>query len=102
MSPSLQADNILDLAPSEVSKLLMRGLPRVVEEKLQERLHIKFPNAYPTDLFPLKDLYELAKWLYKGGLGFGRGISTGKSIVDTIVQEWGMIDGRKSERSRKR
>ena len=98
----VQADNILDLAPSEVSELFMRGLPRVVEEKLRKRLHIKFPNAYPTDLFPLKDLYELAKWLYKGGLGFGRGISTGKSIVDTIVQEWGMIDGRKSERSRKR
>ena len=74
----VQADNILDLAPSEVSKLFMRGLPRVVEEKLQERLRIKFPNTYPTDPFPLKDLYESAKWLYEGGLGFGRGNSRDK------------------------
>ena len=30
----VQADNILDLAPSEVSELFMRSLPRVIEEKL--------------------------------------------------------------------
>ena len=36
----VQADNILDLAPSEVSELFMRRLPRVVEEKLRERLCI--------------------------------------------------------------
>ena len=68
----VQADNIVDLAPSEVSELFMCGLPHVVEEKLCERLCIKFPNAYPTDPFPLKNLYESTKWLYKGGLGFGR------------------------------
>ena len=50
----------------------MRRLPKVVEEKLHERLHIKFPGTYPTDLFPLKDLYKSTKWLYKGGLCFGR------------------------------
>ena len=44
----------------------------MVEEKLRERLRIKFPDAYPTDPFPLKDLYESTKWLYEGGLGFGR------------------------------
>ena len=32
----VQADNILDLAPLEVSELFMRGLPQVVEEKLRE------------------------------------------------------------------
>ena len=41
----VQADNILDLAPLEVSKLFMRRLPRVIEEKLCERLCIKFPDA---------------------------------------------------------
>ena len=30
------------------------------------------------DLFPLKDLYKSAKWLYEGGLGFGRGIGRDK------------------------
>ena len=70
----VQADNIVDLALSEVSELFMHGLPRVVMEKLQEQLRIKFPNAYPTDLFPLKDLYKSTKWLYKGGLGLRRTI----------------------------
>ena len=66
----VQADNIVDLAPLEVSILFMRRLPQVVEEKLHKRL--KFPDAYPTDPFPLKDLYKSTKWLYKGGLGLGR------------------------------
>ena len=57
----VQADNIVDLAPSEVSKLFMHVLPQVVKVKLWERLHIKFPNAYPTDPFPLKDLYKSTK-----------------------------------------
>ena len=47
----VQADNILDLALSEVSELFMHGLPQVVEEKLQERLRIKFPNAYRWTCF---------------------------------------------------
>ena len=63
----VQADNILDLAPSEVSKLFMRRLPRFVKEKLREQLCIKFPNAYPMDPFLLKDLCKLAKWLYEIG-----------------------------------
>ena len=40
----VQADNILDLTLSEVSKLFMHRLPQVVEKKLWEQLHIKFPN----------------------------------------------------------
>ena len=36
----VQADNIVDLALSEVSDLFMHGLPCVVEETLQERLRI--------------------------------------------------------------
>ena len=52
----------------------MHGLPQVVKEKLCEQLRIKFPDAYPTNLFPLKDLYKSTKWLYKGGLGFERTI----------------------------
>ena len=34
----VQADNIVDLALSEVSDLLMHGLPQVVEEKLCKQL----------------------------------------------------------------
>ena len=68
----VQADNILDLALLEFSELFMPRIPQVIEGKLRKQLCIKFPNTYPTDPFPLKYLYESTKWLYKGGLGFGR------------------------------
>ena len=70
----VQADNIIDLTPSELSEFFMRGLPRVVKEKLQEQLRSKFPDAYPTDLFPLKNLYNLPSgcmredWVMEGQL----------------------------------
>ena len=53
--------------PSEISSLFMRGLPRIVEERLRERLRIKYVDHYASDPYSLEQMFTELTWLYDGG-----------------------------------
>ena len=64
----VQIDFVKDLSTAEISSLFMRGLPRIVEERLWERLRIKYVDHYASAPYSLEQMFTGLTWLYDGGL----------------------------------